>query len=218
MMSTTTATKMNFAPLDERMQWYVDQQILSCVATVVLDGSNVVHTARHGYMSVHDQRPLLDDGIFRMYSNTKLLTSIALMMLYENGEVALDDPLAEYLPEFSTMRVLRSNASNETATEPLNRPISIRHILSHSGGITYGEGNHPVDQMYKLHKVNRNKGETLTTFLEKLGKVPLRYEPGQRWLYSLSTDVCGGLVEAISGQPFDEYLQQKQGEKTRTAG
>jgi CubicO group peptidase (beta-lactamase class C family) len=86
--------------------------------------------------------------------------------------------------------------------------MTFRHVLSHSGGLTYGNSEHPVDDVYKSLKVGRRKGETLRTFIDKLAHVPLRYEPGQAWMYSLSTDVCGFLVEAISGQPFDEYLQE----------
>ena len=206
-------TQMNFNALDKRMQWYVDEQILSCVATVVLDGTEVVHVARHGYRSVHDHCPLEADSIFRMYSNTKLLTSVALMMLCEAGDVALDDPLAEYLPEFSQMRVLRSNASNETATDPLRRPISIRHILSHSAGFSYGflEPRSAVDQAYNAADINpvSSPGYTLKSLAERLSELPLAFQPGTSWRYSFATDLCARVIEVISGLHFDEYLSAK---------
>ncbi|MEP7216949.1 MAG: serine hydrolase domain-containing protein, partial [Anaerolineaceae bacterium] len=97
---------------------------------------------------------------------------------------------------------------DEMATRTPDRPMTMRHILSHSGGLSYGATNHPVDKAYRREGVNRDRTETLNTFVQKLAKVPLHFAPGERWLYSFSTDVCGYLVEAISGQPFDEYLQQ----------
>jgi CubicO group peptidase (beta-lactamase class C family) len=87
------------------------------------------------------------------------------------------------------------------------RPMTMRHVLSHTGGLTYGATNHPVDRAYREAGVGRGTGETLSGFADKLAKVPLRYQPGERWMYSLSTDVCGYLVEAISGKRFDQYLQ-----------
>ena len=84
----------------------------------------------------------------------------------------------------------------------------MRHVLSHTGGLTYGATNHPVDRAYREAGVGRGAGETLSGFADKLAKVPLRYQPGERWMYSLSTDVCGYLVEAISGKRFDQYLQE----------
>jgi CubicO group peptidase (beta-lactamase class C family) len=88
------------------------------------------------------------------------------------------------------------------------KPMTMRHVLSHSGGLTYGATNHPVDRAYREAGVNRGEGETLATFAAKLAKVPLRYTPGERWMYSFSTDICGYLVEVISGKPFDQFLQE----------
>jgi CubicO group peptidase (beta-lactamase class C family) len=110
-----------------------------------------------------------------------------------------------------------SGSGAEMKTEPPKRPASMRDMLCHTGGITYGaalvalgapDEGHPVDKVYAEKGVRRGKGETLRDFVKKLGQVPLRYQPGERWMYSLSTDVCGALVEVISGQPFDEYLQE----------
>jgi CubicO group peptidase (beta-lactamase class C family) len=204
---------MNFAALDERMQWYIDEKILSCIATVVLDGNDVVHSATHGYMSIHDKRPLEVDAIFRMYSNTKLLTSVGLMMLYESGDVALDDPLSAFLPDFSTMRVLRSNAPDETSTEPLRNPITVRHILSHSAGFSYGflDPRSAVDQAYIAADVNpvSSPGFTLESLAGCLSELPLAFQPGTDWRYSFATDLCARVIEVVSGLPFDEYLKIK---------
>lgn len=116
------ARQMDFHALDERMQWYVDQQILGCVATMVLDGVDIVHEARHGYLSVEDERELTDDAIFRMFSNTKLVTSVALMMLFEEGKFALDDPLHAHLHAFAGVQVLKPDAASIVDAEHGLRP------------------------------------------------------------------------------------------------
>jgi CubicO group peptidase (beta-lactamase class C family) len=151
---------------------------------------------------------MADDAIFRIYSMSKPITSIALMQLYERGYFQLNDPVHRVVPEWRNHKVWVSGEGEDMETKAPDQPMTFRHVLSHSGGLTYGGTNHPVDKVYKANKIRRDKNETLSTFMQKLADVPLRYEPGQQWLYSYSTDVCGGLVEAISGQPFDEYLNE----------
>lgn len=174
--------------------------------------------ARHGYpayfqslgkMDRERDKPMADDTIFRIYSMSKPITSVALMMLYEQGYFQLNDPVHRVIPEWRDQQVYVSGENNSLQTKAPDRPMTFRNVLSHSGGLTYGNSPHPVDDIYRQQKVSREKGETLRSFAEKLARVPLRYEPGQRWMYSYSTDICGYLVEAISGQPFDQYLQEK---------
>jgi CubicO group peptidase (beta-lactamase class C family) len=112
------------------------------------------------------------------------------------------------IPEWKGHRVYVSGDADNMETKEPEGPMTFRHVLSHTGGLTYGGTNHPVDKIYRRVGVNRDSGETLRTFVEKLAGVPLMYEPGTRWMYSLSTDVCGYLVEAISGVPFDVYLRE----------
>lgn len=139
---------------------------------------------------------------------SKPITSVALMQLYEKGYFQLNDPVSRVIPEWKNHRVYVSGEGEGMETKEPERPMTFRHLLSHSGGLTYGNSQHPVDDVYRSRRVDTRKDATLRTFIEKLAHVPLMYEPGQAWLYSLSTDVCGYLVEAISGQPFDEYLQE----------
>ncbi len=153
-------------------------------------------------------KPMADDTIVRIYSMTKPITSVALMQLYERGAFQLNDPVSRYIPEWRGHQVWVSGEGEEMVTKAPNRPVTFRHVLSHSGGLTYGAGDHPVDMAYQQRGVRRAMGETLESFAHKLAAVPLRYEPGEAWLYSLSTDVCGYLVQAISGQRFDEYLKE----------
>ena len=161
-----------------------------------------------GSMDLERQKPMRDDTIFRIYSMTKPITSVALMQLFELGHFQLNDPVSRFLPEWKDQRVWGSGDGEAMETKAPETPMPSRHVLSHSGGLTYGATNHPVDKVYRREGVNRDRTETLSSFIEKLSRVPLRYEPGTAWMYSISTDVCGALVERISGMPFDEYLEE----------
>ena len=182
-------------------------KIAGCQTLVARHG-HVAYFKSHGLMDRERRKPVADDTIFRLYSMTKPITSVALMTLYEQGHFQLNDPVTRFVPAWRDQKVWVSGegASVETATPA--RPMTMRHVLSHSGGLTYGATNHPVDRVYREVGVGRGEGETLSGFAAKLAKVPLRYQPGERWMYSLSTDVCGYLVEAISGKRFDQYLQE----------
>ncbi|MFT7687839.1 MAG: CubicO group peptidase (beta-lactamase class C family) [Candidatus Azotimanducaceae bacterium] len=160
-----------------------------------------------GLMDKERNKPLQDDTIFRIYSMSKPITSVALMMLYEKGKFQLSDPVHRFIPSWKNHRVYVSGEGESLETKIPNSPVTMRQILSHSGGLSYGATRHPADQIYKKLKIRNDAEETLAHFVDKLSKVPLRYEPGEAWMYSLSTDVCGYLVEAISGMPFDEYLE-----------
>ncbi|MES2033772.1 MAG: serine hydrolase domain-containing protein [Pseudomonadota bacterium] len=161
--------------------------------------------------------PWADDTIVRIYSMTKPIVSVALMTLFEKGLFQLDDPVSRFVPEWKQHRVWVSGDGAEMVTEAPRRPVSFRDVLCHTGGLTYGSMlaaltglpiEHPVDKAYDVIGVRRGEGETTDQFLAKLGQVPLRYQPGERWMYSLSTDVCGALVERISGQSLGDYLEQ----------
>jgi CubicO group peptidase (beta-lactamase class C family) len=151
---------------------------------------------------------MADDTIFRIYSMSKPVTSVALMTLYEQGHFQLNDPVHRFIPEWRDQKVWVSGDVDAMELTSPESPMTMRHVLSHTAGLTYGATNHPVDKAYRRHGVNRDRSETLRTFIEKLALVPLRYQPGQSWMYSFATDVCGYLVEAISGKPFDQYLQE----------
>lgn len=161
-----------------------------------------------GLMDRERSKPMADDTIFRIYSMTKPITSVALMTLYEQGHFQLNDPVHRFIPEWRDQKVWVSGDVDEMELKAPETPMTMRHVLSHTAGLTYGATNHPVDKAYRRHGVNRDRSETLRTFVEKLALVPLRYQPGERWMYSFATDVCGYLVEAISGKPFDRYLQE----------
>jgi CubicO group peptidase (beta-lactamase class C family) len=200
---------------ESRLEWITDHINRNYIETSKIAGCQVL-VSRHGHpayfrsfgkMDIERDTDMSDDAIFRIYSMSKPITSIALMQLYEKGYFQLNDPVSRFIPEWKGHQVYVSGEGEGMQTRDPASPMTMRHILSHGGGLTYGNTQHPVDQEYKKHKADRRRGQTLRSFIECLAHVPLRYEPGQRWLYSLSTDVCGYLVEAISGQPFDEYLR-----------
>jgi CubicO group peptidase (beta-lactamase class C family) len=181
-----------------------------------------VMIARHGvpayFQSFGDMdrersKPVADDTIFRIYSMTKPITSVALMMLFEEGRFQLNDPVYRFLPAWRGQQVWVRGSGADMETRPPAAPMTMRHILSHTAGLTYGAllpiDPHPVDAVYQQLGVQRGDGETISSFADKLAQVPLRYDPGTKWLYSLATDVCGCLVEAISGQKFEDFLQQR---------
>ncbi|MBU6316336.1 MAG: beta-lactamase family protein [Acidobacteria bacterium] len=173
--------------------------------------------AYHASLGMRDRErgvPTGDDTIYRIYSMTKPITSIALMQLFERGMFQLDEPVARFYPEWRKHRVYVSGEGDDMVTEPARRPISFRDLLSHTAGLTYGSllagmPEHPIDAVYRQHKI-RSVGVTasMDEFMGKLAQVPLRFHPGSAYQYSLATDACGALVEKISGQPFAEYLQE----------
>jgi CubicO group peptidase (beta-lactamase class C family) len=187
---------------------YIQSGKIGGCQTLVARHGHVAYFKSQGLMDRERRTPMADDTVFRLYSMTKPITSVALMTLYEQGHFQLNDPVSRFIPSWRghKMWVSGEGASMETAAPA--RPMTMRNVLSHTGGLTYGATNHPVDRVYREVGVGRGDGETLSGFAEKLAKVPLRYQPGERWMYSLSTDVCGYLVEAISGKRFDQYLQE----------
>ncbi|MBI4933909.1 MAG: beta-lactamase family protein [Actinobacteria bacterium] len=158
-----------------------------------------------------------DDTIYRIYSMTKPLTSIALMQLFERGLFQLDDAVSRFYPSWKQHRVWVSGTGDDgdpLVTEPARRGVTFRDLLSHTSGLTYGGlllgmNVHPIDRIYQASKI-RSVGvnSTMDEFMEKLATVPLRFQPGTAYQYSLATDACGALVEKISGVPFAQYLQE----------
>jgi len=183
-----------------------------------------VSVARHGHlayfksfgsMDLERNKPTRDDTIYRIYSMTKPITSVALMTLYEQGYFQLNDPVSRVVPSWKNHRVWVSGEGDDMVTEAPHRPVSFRDVLCHTAGLTYGGGlpgvglQHPIDKVYRALKIRSLDGaDTMGEFMDKLSQVPLRYQPGAAWMYSLATDVCGALVELISGKPFAQYLEE----------
>jgi CubicO group peptidase (beta-lactamase class C family) len=187
------------------LQDYVDAEHLPGFLTVVARRGKIVHFETIGMRDVENEKPVEPDTIFRIYSMSKPITSVAVMILYEEGHFQLGTPVSKFIPEFENMKVY-----NEDQTEILdaNKEITIKHLLMHTAGLTYGWGDKPVDERYKELKIFEN-GSTLADMVKKLGDIPLVHEPDERWTYGVSTDVLGYLVEVVSGMPFEAFLQTR---------
>ncbi|HAN26873.1 MAG TPA: serine hydrolase [Haliea salexigens] len=163
-----------------------------------------------GLSDIERDTPMSVDTIFRIYSMSKPITSVALMMLYERGLFSLDDPVHRFIPEWRELAVRTAGAFPLFATQPCARPMTIRDLLRHTSGLTYDflrESN--LDYAYrKLQIGNPAPGYTLRHMIEQLAQLPLEFSPGTRWNYSLATDVLGYLIEVISGQSLPDYLQE----------
>jgi CubicO group peptidase (beta-lactamase class C family) len=188
---------------------YVGPGKIAGCQTVVARHGQVAYFKSQGMMERERRTPMRDDAIFRIYSMTKPITSVALMTLFERGYFQLNDPLHKFIPEWRDLRVYESGEGEQMVTRAPQQAPTFRHILSHTAGFSYGLTGHPTDSGYGSPDAGRGRRtETLRSFIERLAHVALRYEPSERWMYSYSTDICGYLVEAISGKPFDEYLRE----------
>jgi CubicO group peptidase (beta-lactamase class C family) len=190
-------------------------KIAGCQVAVSRHGA-LAYSRSFGNADRERSKPVKDDTIFRIYSMSKPITSVALMQLYERGYFQLNDPVSRVFPHWREHKVWQRTADGKDEFVAPKTPMTFRHVLSHTGGLTYGSQlealgapamRDPVNEAYREHKVGRNA--TLRDMIDAMAKVPLRYHPGERWLYSLSTDVCGALVEALSGKRFDRYLKEE---------
>jgi len=202
------------AKLNDHLQkrYLAPQKIAGCSVRIVRNGVTACDTSL-GMMDLERQKGMRDDTIFRIYSMSKPITSVALMMLFEEGRFQLTDPIYKFIPSWRQHQVWVEGEGESMVTRPLTAPMTIQHLLCHTSGLTYGGFlpglELPVDPAYAAAGISRAGTDTLAQFVEKLAKVPLLYEPGSRWSYSLATDVCGHLIEAISGQPLEEFLIER---------
>lgn len=193
--------------IDEHLHHrYIHSEKITGAMTLVARRGRVAHLTPLGLMDRERRKAMRTDTIFRIYSMSKPITSVALMMLYERGVFQLADPVHEWIPEFGKLRVNRSGRYPNFTTEPALRPMTIRDLLIHMSGLTYGFMERTnVDAAYRKVGIGDGKG-TLADMVHKLATIPLEFSPGTRWNYSVATDVVGRLVEIMSGEPFDRYL------------
>lgn len=194
------------------LQSRVDEGMLSgAVAMIAQDGKIQMNQA-FGYQNVEDQVLMSTDSIFRIFSMTKPVTGTALMVLYDEGKFQLDDPVEKHIPALAGMTVFVSeNDDGSLATEPAGHPMTIRELVSHTGGLLYTPplSRGPVADAYSAAGINDLPNYTLAESIPALGDIPLGYQPGTQWVYSISVDVQGYLVEVLSGQTFDQFLQER---------
>ncbi len=193
------------------LQRYIDAGQFTGTLTLVARHGQMAYLHPQGYLELERNRPMTRDAIFRIYSMSKPITSTALMMLYEQGLFQLDDPVYTLIPSWKNLNVYASGEHPAFHVIPPDRPMTIRDLLTHTSGITYGFTDRTsVDAAYrKLRVGDRSQpGYTLQDMIDALAELPLEFSPGTRWNYSLSTDVLGYLVEVLSGQRFDTYLRE----------
>jgi len=198
----------DFAAVRAAMQRYVDQEILAGVSWCVLHGREVVDQQCVGLADREANIALRPDHIFRAFSNTKLVTTCALMLLVEEGRVGLDDKVQEFLPQLADRKVLKPDATSLADVEPACSPITIRQLLSHTAGLSYGLFD-PGTVLFKAYNEAGvlNPQTPLTEFIDRLAALPLAYHPGTAWDYSVATDVLGRVVEVVAGQPLDAVFK-----------
>src|ERR1700726_2762034 len=190
---------------------YVDAGRFPGTQLLVYRRGKVVHSAVQGFADVERKVPVRDDTIFRIYSMTKPITSIAFMMLVEEGRVALAEPVHRYIPEWKNLGVFQAGIAPAFLTRPPSRPMLIVDLLRHTSGLTYGfQQRSNVDAAYREMKIGEvEKAGTLQSMIDSLAKIPLEFSPGEAWNYSVSTDVIGYLIGKISGKPFEQFLQER---------
>jgi CubicO group peptidase (beta-lactamase class C family) len=178
---------------------------------VVYRRGKVVHSAVQGVADIERNVPVKDDTIFRIYSMTKPITSVAFMMLFEEGRVALDEPVHKYIPQWKDLGVFAAGTGPGFLTRPVSRPMQIVDLLRHTSGLTYGfQQRSNVDAAYRARKIGEvEKAGTLESMIEDLAGIPLEFSPGEAWNYSVATDVIGYLIGKISGQPFEQFLKER---------
>jgi CubicO group peptidase (beta-lactamase class C family) len=207
---TISASNYNFDAVRRAMRRYIDNQILAGISHAVLRGRDLLELHCVGAADRENNIPLRIDHIFRAFSNTKLVTSCAILLLIEDGKLQLDDHVDRYIPQLGKRQVLKRGATSLEDTEPANTAITVRHLLSHSSGLSYGllDPGTTIFKGYIERKV-LNPTTPLSEMMDRLAELPLVFHPGTGWEYSVATDVLSHLVEVVSGEGFDQFLQTR---------
>ena len=215
-LMTTSMTAMaqgldrdRVAVMDAAIQAEADKGRIAGMVVAIARNGRIVHNKAYGLSDRENNVAMTTDHLFRLYSMTKPVTSVALLTLYEQGLFQLTDPLDKYIPEFSDLKVFAGydSGGNMILEEPRRKP-TIQDAFRHTMGLSGGLGGHAVDAIYREHGLLMFQLESLTQEIQQLGKVPLRYQPGEEWVYGLNHDVQAYLVEVFSGMPFGQYLQE----------
>jgi CubicO group peptidase (beta-lactamase class C family) len=195
--------------LHAAMQSEVDQKQLPGVVTILARHGKVVEERAYGKKDVASGAPMTKDTIFRIYSMTKLVTGVAMMILYEEGKWHPLDQVSKYIPEFAHLKVFKGmDESGKMILEDPVHPPTMRELMTHTAGFTYGFfGTSLVDKMYRDQQVWQS--QSLQEMIDKLAKIPLLYQPGTRWVYGASMDIQGYVVEKLSGQSLPDFMQQR---------
>ena len=193
--------------LDAAMAQVVADKRVPGMSILLVRHGKVIAAKTYGAKSWATGAPMTQDSIFRIYSMSKPLTGVAMMILFEEGKWRLDDPVSKFLPELKDLKVWKGvDDKGQPILEPASRPPTMRELMSHTAGFGYGLGDkHPVDLMFRDKGVLRSHG--LKEMVGKVGEIPLIFQPGTDWSYSVAVDLQGAIVERISGMSFGQFLQ-----------
>lgn len=207
---TLTPNDLDFSKVHENLRSYVDRDILPGVSSAVVKGQDLLDIFATGHADIEGGIALRTDHIVRLHSTTKLFVTTAIMMFLEEGKLDLDDPIDKWMPQLGSRKVLVPGATDASQVEDANGPIRIRHLLSHTAGLTYGlfDPGTVAYALYNERGVNTLE-EPLSAMIDALADLPLTYQPGTSWEYSVATDVLGHLVELISGMSLGDFLQAR---------
>jgi len=194
----------------EAMQKLVDDKRIAGGVFAVARRGKVVQFETCGMMDIEAGKPMKRDTIFRIYSMSKPITSVAAMVLYEQGKIKLDDPVSKYIPEFKVLKVVADPDADEIREVAANREVTVRDLMRHTSGLTYGFfGDTAVDKLYRKSIQLGGSGVTLEDMAKRLAPIPLLYQPGKKWHYSVSTDVLGHVIEVASGRSLDKFFAER---------
>ncbi|MFZ4858706.1 MAG: serine hydrolase domain-containing protein [Desulfuromonadaceae bacterium] len=206
---TVGCSEERLARIRPFMQSYIERNRYAGVSTLLARRGQVIHCEQVGFQDRDGKTPLSADTVFRIYSMTKPVISVALMMLYEEGRFQLTDSIAKYIPAFSNSKVLQGTISDRKEVDPL-RPVTVRDLLTHTAGLTYNFlEDSPVSELYRSAGLMSNADRPLESVISELARIPLAYQPGSTWHYSMATDVIAHLIEVLSCQPLQDFLQQQ---------
>ncbi|HEY6169111.1 MAG TPA: serine hydrolase domain-containing protein [Verrucomicrobiae bacterium] len=212
-LPTTSPRSAGFDParlevLHATTKRFVDEGRHAGIITLLARDGKLVDFQTYGFRDVEKRLPMERDTIVRVYSMSKIITCAATLMLMEDGQFNLDDPVAKYLPELKDMKVWAGGTQDEPKTEPLKRPITIKHLLTHTSGLIYDfQGNDELTKLWRSAGLWTGPG--LTNFITKLAGLPLKHQPGDAYTYGVNQDVQGALIERVSGQRFGAFLEER---------
>ena len=206
---TLAFTEAGIAELEQTMAQYVEEGRLYGIHTRLTHKGAIVSDFKTGLRGLENQTPIEDDTIYRIYSMTKPVTGVAMMMLWEEGKFDLDDPITKHIPEFESLKVLGGvNEDGSAILVDMERAPTIREVMSHTSGFAYGLGGaDPANSAFRDLKVLESPD--LQTFIDRTATIPLLFQPGEHWFYSVGMDIQGYLIEKWSGQTFGEFLQTR---------
>ena len=206
-------TDKRFQLLSQKMNEYISEKKLPGITTLIYQNDKIIHCEKKGVRDIETQQALNFDDIYRIASMTKPIVSVAALMLQEEGKFSLDDPLSKFMPNAKQLKVFTDEIDGKISVEPLAREVTILDLFTHTSGFI-----HPFNPTHPIDKLNRElRGEndekvremTLQAAIDKYFDIPLKFQPGTKWSYSISTDILGHLIEVISGQPLDNFLSKR---------